>query len=400
MALENRLDIVNIANRRGLLLGLTLSEIMMIILFALLLLFGAVFSEQDEDKKRIAELDNAARRGETALAAVDRMRDLIVQAGIATNKIDDVLREMKLVEHLRNEIKRLKDQQTALVPVNSIEKRKQLDTVLEELRKNELEVVEAQNKLDQILREMTQVADKRKEVEKRATEFEKEVMKLKDEVSRQKGQIVQMRRELSGVGKGTEMPACWADEKTGKTEYIFDVALLDGGFIVHDNKLPHRISQQSELPLNGMSYDVKITSRQFIGESKALFEWSLRNECRFFVRMFDDTNNKGMFKEQIQVLQSIYYTLWINNEKYPHSQVSTTKMTVGRLGVQDKISSGTVGTSGSIDENNITHTHGKSVQNEETKPESLDGTNDIGDNIFGSIGDSLKKVFSIFGGEK
>lgn len=368
MALENRLDAVNTANRRGLLLGLTLSEIMMIILFALLLLFGAVFAEQDEDKKRIAELEKAARRGETALAVVDPMRDLLAQVGISPNKIDDVLREMKLVEQLREEIKRLQAQQTALVPVNDTDAKKKLETVVQELRTKEAELAAAQKKLDQMQREMAQLADKRKDAAKLATAMvdagltPEQAKDAEKTVGAMKAVMEDLRQRMAkagvdpakvdaivqtagkdwahtamdnknlieqtkywktkwefDVGNGKKgVTPCWATN--GVVDFIYDVALTDDGMKVRRNQVPQWAEDYDRLPVEGIRLGSMLSQAEFTTSTRPLFDYSNRKDkdCRFFVRLYDETsvNAKLIYQQRRRAVEGHFFILDMKDAKF------------------------------------------------------------------------------------
>jgi len=366
MPLENRLEAANTANRRGLLLGLTLSEIMMIILFALLLLFGAVFTEQDEDRRRIAELENLLVKGETALAAVDPMRDLLNQVGIYQNQIDEVLREMELVDRLRQEIKKLKDQLSALAPVDKPDAKQKLKELTEELRNKEAELAVAQEALDQLQREMAQQADKRKGVVKlansmvdagitpeQAKEMDKSVSALKtvmDDLRQRMDKSgvdpakVETIMELAGkewankamdnknlaeqtkywkakwetdVGNGKKgVTPCWATN--GVVDFIYDVALTDDGMRIRLNEVPQWAEDYNRLPVQNIRFDEVISQGDFVTLTRPLFDYSTLKECRFFVRLYDETsiNAKLIYQQRRRAVEGHFFILDMKNAKF------------------------------------------------------------------------------------
>lgn len=368
MALENRLDAVNTANRRGLLLGLTLSEIMMIILFALLLLFGAVFAEQDEDRKRISELEKAARQGENALAVLTPMRDLMAQVGIAPNKIDDVLREMKLVEQLRDQIKRLRDQQTALAPIKDLNDKQVLEAITQDLRKKEAELAAARKALDDLQREMSQTADKRRDVAKladamidagltpeQAKEAQKSVSAMKavmEDLRERMGKAnidpakIDTIFETAGkswantamdnkglaeqtkywkskweldVGNGKKgVTPCWATN--GVVDFIYDVALTDDGVKIRRNQPPQWAEDYDRLPVEGIRLGPTISQAEFTTSTRPLFEYSNRKDkdCRFFVRLYDETSvdAKLIYQQRRRAVEGHFFILDMKDSRF------------------------------------------------------------------------------------
>ena len=120
--------------------------------------------------------------------------------------------------------------------------------------------------------------------------------------------------EAEWLGKGTELPACWAS-RTGKSEYIFDVALTSRGIITHDNALPHRTAEQAQLPLQTIVFDYEVQSEQFLKTSKPVFEWSKREGCRFFVRVSDRTKGeeKAIYKQLLWTVGQRFYSYEVRN---------------------------------------------------------------------------------------
>jgi len=110
-------------------------------------------------------------------------------------------------------------------------------------------------------------------------------------------------------GNGLEHPACWANPQ-GKPEYIFDVALQSSSITVHDNAIPHRADDQARLPIAGLRFDRELTPAEFLVATRPLFLESERQQCRFFVQIFDRTaaDEKAIYKRQLRTVgQHFYY---------------------------------------------------------------------------------------------
>ena len=128
------------------------------------------------------------------------------------------------------------------------------------------------------------------------------------EAARMQGQVAQLQEKLKAAGKGTEKPACWADTRTGKIEYIFDVALTRSGMIVRDRKLPHRAEDQAELPIR-IDFGRELSSGEFLSQTRQLYDWSVAKDCRFFVLVSDETGDaeKAAYKRQIRNVGQHFY---------------------------------------------------------------------------------------------
>ncbi len=142
--------------------------------------------------------------------------------------------------------------------------------------------------------------------------FEKTLVQLVEAERRAatlEGQLRNQQRKLAGLGRGTEMPACWASRETGKPEYIFNTALTSRGIIVPDNALPQWAAEQAQLPLQAMVFEEEIHPRQFRAMSKPVFERSVKKKCRFFVRVFDLTKDdeKKIYKQHLRTVGDRFY---------------------------------------------------------------------------------------------
>ena len=122
------------------------------------------------------------------------------------------------------------------------------------------------------------------------------------------GRLKNAEQQLATAGHGTEKPACWAD-RTGKPEYIFDIALKSQSVVVRDNALPGRTAEQAVLPIKALSFSLDLGQQDFRAQTRALFEWSEREGCRFFVRVYDLTaaHEKDAYKRQLRTVGEHFY---------------------------------------------------------------------------------------------
>ncbi|MBC8209080.1 MAG: hypothetical protein H8E79_07940 [Desulfobulbaceae bacterium] len=105
-----------------------------------------------------------------------------------------------------------------------------------------------------------------------------------------------------------EKPSCWISP-TGKTEYIFDATLTSKGISLQDRALPHRVQEQALLPTHAIPFNQVMNTRSFRQKTKAIFDWSVENECRFFVKVTDKTapGEKSIYKHYMRVVGEHFY---------------------------------------------------------------------------------------------
>lgn len=240
------------AYRRGLVLGLTMAEIMVLILFALLLLLAAALGPLKNDIVKKEDIINA--RDERIIVLENLLGDILRgnRSGIT---IDDIVQQIKRQEgniaKLQAEIERLKPYEDG---------GEALKTIVQEISRNAKEKPTTQQIVDRI----TQVAQL-----------------IKDNETL-KGQNVQLSRQIKVSGRGNEFPSCWVTPD-GKTESIFELVISDTGIRIIDRSLPHRVEDKSQLPLSAVRYDAELPHYEFQTVLRPLYQWSIDHRCRFYV---------------------------------------------------------------------------------------------------------------------
>ena len=308
--------------RRGLVLGFTLAEVMVLIIFALLLAISWHLVAKD---KEIDKLSQSLKEKEAVVAKLTKRTKTLEERVARGDDFDDLFRELE----------QAKEQQAAQEQANAALREKL------EAREKETKALEERATVAEKLMEMAREAgvpteDPEKAVQEIASRLEqlekvKEGMKaagvddsqVKEFVEntlgklaeterradRLEGQLRNLQRKLDGSGKGTEKKPCWRSEKTGKPEYIFDTALTSRGIITRDNALPHRAAKQAQLPLQAMVFEKEVRPGRFRVMSKPVFEWSVKEGCRFFVRVYDLTKDeeKMIYKQHLRTVGEHFY---------------------------------------------------------------------------------------------
>ena len=133
------------------------------------------------------------------------------------------------------------------------------------------------------------------------------------EAERLKGQLANAQQKLVALGRGTEMPACWADPITGRPEYLFKIDLTSTGLIIHYQKLPNRVAEQAALPLSMITLDKEVSREVFRSETSPIAQWSIKHQHRFFVLSHDVTRpeEKQVYKTMLRTLEEHFYKLEI-----------------------------------------------------------------------------------------
>lgn len=140
-------------------------------------------------------------------------------------------------------------------------------------------------------------------------------MEVTEEVSSLVADAARWRERLEAEGDGTgpggsgsDNPSCWYD-RDGTVAYLYDVALTDQGFILEAGQAPQHADKRDHLPLEGVQTGVTLSPGRFLAQTRSVYRWSVDNDCRFFVRAFDMTgpNEKELYKVRMETLEGHFY---------------------------------------------------------------------------------------------
>jgi hypothetical protein len=297
--------------RRGLILGLTLAEIMLLFLFILLLVLGSQISKW---RDRYEQLDET-------LEELKPLQEALAASGAAdVNNVQDLILRFRNLRNAEQVISKLKAENADLAArselanslgLSSDEKRRAVASIIKRaseidpndppaVLKRALDVIDrlgTSTRPDQVksLSEMTAGP----ELEKKLAGLEAEL----DQTRRERNNL------MRGPGNGLTYPSCWTND-AGKTEYIFDVIFGDAGVQVKD-ATPGRAKDDAWNKVEHFARDTMINEKIFIQATKKLFEWSETQRCRFYVVVHDATGaSKARYKHLQELVQGNFYPFY------------------------------------------------------------------------------------------
>lgn len=296
--------------RRGLVLGLTMAEIMILILFTLLLALSSVLTSKE---RRIAKFAEQIVEQTKEIAALND-RIAFLASGMDRNRFDDLFRELEIARAEAKQVAALRLQLKETE--EKAEKGRKLEQVViaagrgeENQEKIVADLIAARSANEKFVEAMRSFGDPGVNPVEVISELTERVREAELHNNTLQGQISNLRRTLESVGRGTEMPACWASTETGKPEYIFDIAFTSTGIIVRDNALPNRAEEQKRLPIGSIVFGKEVSLSAFLANAKELYEWSVSHKCRFFVQAYDLTkaSEKEIYKVSLRTVGQRFY---------------------------------------------------------------------------------------------
>lgn len=252
----------NTSYRRGLLLGLTMAEIMTLVIFLLMLAFSVML----EKDKKVHEIEVAST--EKNKAAVER-----------------IIRAVNSQEPARTE-----------EFVKAVES---LPGLIELIRKSNL----AAGKDEAVAHTMAKAIENMAAAQKKS---------VKSSALRKKKGL-ESAPVIANEGRGVDAPSCWQDAAQNP-EFIFNVDLTSSGIIIRDNPVPERTADKARLPLKNIKFDRLRSVSEFRAETRNLFETSKRQDCRFFVLLYDKTGpgDKAVYKQLLSAVEEHFYKKFVD----------------------------------------------------------------------------------------
>jgi hypothetical protein len=307
-------------HRRGLVLGLTLAEVLMLLLFLILLALSARLAAANKEIGEYVQYKQTAERFEPLLRhlkatgelAISDVHKLLEQLG----RLDQIERRSAEVQQENSE---MRSQLSTLNSLGSdaVKKLRDVDTIVKGaarinpndppavLRKGVtiLERLGPDIDVDQI----TSALGEQKIFKDKLASLEHE----RDRVRQQRDNL------MRSSGKGTTYPSCWTTED-GKTEYMFDVTIQDPGLVV-SNASPHRSKDDAWAHVGDFSRGKVIHESEFQRATSRLFQWSQQNNCRFFSIIRDETGetSKARYIRLRNVVETHFYPLHLKGKRVP-----------------------------------------------------------------------------------
>ncbi len=287
--MSDRILVESEAYRRGIVLGLTLAEVGILLVFVLLMLVGFEHYRASQEpglaRPAAAELD-ALRRRDAALRELEQSFP-----GAAVPISDDFVRLVL------DAARRLDDAGGAEVLAQLREASAELDATRRELV-SALNAIERGQIAARIERQARRAAADRR----RIAELEHHLAGANALVEGQSGQLAQLRRSL---GNGRVYPSCLASADGG-VRYLYDIWLTDAGLEARKRGQP---AVGPELPALPDLAGKALPPEEFLRLTAPLYRWSVDHGCRFFVRVYDATgaDQKVRFKSLLATVEAHFY---------------------------------------------------------------------------------------------
>ena len=292
--------------RRGVVLGLTMAEALLLLIFLLMLILGVRLKTQST---RIAELEKSRDAAQSTLVAMQPVFDKLS----ATQKFDITKDYVRVQHQLADANARLKDAKLSVDLMQHAASLAPAEATPEEAVRALLnEAASGRQALDAAQRIAPDLPSEKAVAALLNAATIGQSLKQGDtpdallasagackaDLQSCRNQTTYLNSKLNAKTGGFDLPPCWVDTK-GKIQYIFDASLTDAGITVEDKTVAGRETDQEKLPLSRARYDEPLSPGEFSTAFAPLLKWSNDHGCRFYVRLYDDMRNgdRAAYKE-------------------------------------------------------------------------------------------------------
>jgi hypothetical protein len=292
--------------RRGVVLGLTMAEALLLMIFLLLLILAIKLKDQ---ASHIASLQQERDAAQSTLAAVQPVLARLSQQ----QKFDITKDYVRIQQQLDQATARLKDAQL------SVDLIQQAEAALPALKPEDAakallnEAAIGRQALDaahrfqpdmkpedavQALLDAATIGQALAKSSESPQALLANAAACKADLQSCSNQRVYLNTRLNAKTGGFDLPPCWAD-KAGHIQYIFDASLYDEGIYVENDGVAGREADQEKLPLGRARFNAKLEKGEFAAAFAPLLDWSNQHGCRFYVKLFDEmkSGDRARYKE-------------------------------------------------------------------------------------------------------
>ncbi len=272
----HRIDDQYDAYRKGLVLGLTMAEVGILIIFVLLLLLVTT------ERERYSLLQNATSPSE--IAALRERANTLAEASRLLGLTADAPPEdfVKLVRVAEEAVRRPEGESS-----------------LTEARQQLNEIRQARELIERTARAIAATG---------AASLADTVKGQAFRIANQEGQLASLQRKLASSGRGSGERSCWA-KADGSPDFLFDVVLASEGIRMRDHANPSRSAERAQLPPLNTSAGVMMAEEAFRSVALPYFRHSVANNCRYFVVIYDATGaeEKTRYKNLLKTVEGYFY---------------------------------------------------------------------------------------------
>jgi len=264
-------------------------------------------AERDRLKKRIEDLD-------TQLTALTELKSQLEKAGQSSNT--NIAQEVESALAFQGQVKKALEEETAKDASSNVAKNQQSKETLERVKhaiattgeltkqlKVELDKELKPGQEPQTVHDVIAAAKSYSDLVNSGGTLNQ----AKKENTDLRGQIVFLKNKLEARG-GRDYPPCWADEKTGKVEFLFSIEVKPDNVTIIPVWLPSREEDARALPgLDEILSGSPHSNANFVNSMRGILNKSQELQCRHYVQLKSSIADAVQSDRARLMVENIFY---------------------------------------------------------------------------------------------
>jgi hypothetical protein len=124
-----------------------------------------------------------------------------------------------------------------------------------------------------------------------------------------RGQIAFLKARLGSRG-GRDYPPCWAEERTGRLQYLFTIDIRHDGLLIREAWPPSRDADAKQLPgLAELLTHSPVSVAEFNAAMSGIDQSSKTKNCRHYVLLRNHVNDLSAFNTYRYAIENYFYKL-------------------------------------------------------------------------------------------
>jgi hypothetical protein len=295
------------AYRRGVVLGFTVAEIILLILFALLLALATLLlSGRDATQKanainhRFADALLLLEKGDKE-AFIKQVTQALSDEIDYQKKLEDIekkLRTQSLPDDVFEEIR------TAKIDLETEDGKKQfLDLLSKAIAAREAAAKDS-GLLEKEFAAVCQAGSELREALGKDSDPKKVLTSLKD----LKGREDYWRAQAAKCGLAGNLPPCYKEVNEDPTPFLYDARIKETGIVLFST-IPEKYRERFLIDFpNQPPLGRALSDAEFREQTQKFLVFGNKNQCRFYVTVFDELgNDKQRLKEAMKSIEANFY---------------------------------------------------------------------------------------------
>ncbi len=312
--------------------GLSLTELIMLITFALLLVMTIFYRETKAAQALTENYDSIERAAKQLSENARTVHNVYFGKSVAPEPASNIQGNLqngsdaleRLVEEAETDGGKKALKGRTLPEVWTVLVRAEADAEeLAKLREKlaQLEVLQAdrEKRVNRLTTETDELRRKNKELGRSLDDIEnamrdagvKQPRELARRLTDLTGQMANLQRRSKGIGD----PPCWVSRE-GDIEYTYIVRVLDTGLRVEADWPVHRSGILKKIGAPEITGPTSMTQSEFRSRMRVLYEYGQNSDpkCRFFVKVLDETgaSQKAAWRSGLKVVEGYFYKRFLN----------------------------------------------------------------------------------------